>query len=75
MTALTPIDRLEDAWRAYRRAILGELNVTAERLRQAASEAGWSPYGYVRVGFAPWAVRELIKLGRLPASEDIWAGS
>lgn len=32
---------LADAWRAYDRAQLGELNRTAEALRDAAKAAGW----------------------------------
>lgn len=32
---------LADAWRAYDRAQLGELNRTAQALRDAAKAAGW----------------------------------
>lgn len=35
------IRALADAWRAYDRAQLGELNRTAEALRDAAKAAGW----------------------------------
>lgn len=52
---------LREAYDAYVRAPLGQLNVTAEDLQSVCRNLGWTP-GFdplEREGFLPWARRAL----------------
>lgn len=71
--ASDPEARLLEAWRAYRRAQLGQLGETADALREAAKACGWVQFGLVRMGFAPWAYQELLRRGLIETSESPWS--